>query len=89
MNDRIEIHNYDPEVKGSLVGKFDLTMKKWGVVIKRMCHFRKDGREWVGMPTIWLQTGDQGKYEPALEFIEKSHETEFKRIVLEELKKIR
>lgn len=88
MNDRIEILNYDPCDKNSLVGKFDLIMKKWGVTIRGMCHFRKeDGKEWVGLPTFWKDADGVGKYIPTIEFLEKSHEVEFKRLVLEELKR--
>lgn len=87
MNDRFEIDNYEPETKGSLVGKFDLTIHKWGVKILGMCHFKKDNKEWIGFPTFWKQDADMGRYSPAIEFMEKNHANEFKRVVLEELKR--
>lgn len=87
MNERIEISNYQSEPKGSLLGKFDVVVSKWGVKIIGMCHFQKDGKEWLGLPTFWKKDTNNGSYSPSIEFLEKRHEQEFKRVVMEELKR--
>ena len=85
-NDRFEILSYEKSDKGSLVGKFSVHVKRWGITIDGMCHFKKDNKEWVGFPSQWKEDSGQGKYFPTIEFCDKKHEAEFKRLLLEVLK---
>jgi len=86
MNDSIVILQYYPASKGKIIGFFDIEVVKWGAVINGLAHVKIDNREWVNLPTKRDDSSGVAVYIPVIDFKEKAHTDEFKRIILKELK---
>jgi hypothetical protein len=72
--------------KGALVGFFDVSVIRWGLTFKDCKLFRKDGREWVGMPST-SYTNRDGKtvYRDIIEFSDKDIAARFSEAALRAL----
>ena len=46
----MEIQNYKAVNKGCLVAKFDVTIPQWGLTIRDLALFEKEGKRFLGMP---------------------------------------
>jgi len=86
VNDKIVILQYYPADRGNIVGFFDIEVVKWGAVINGLTHVKIDKREWINMPTKRDDSSGKPIYIPVIDFKEKAHLDEFKRIILKELK---
>jgi len=59
----IEITKYTRIGKGSIVGKFDIIIPKWGgFYIRDMILFQKGNAKWIGFPSKQYESEGQKKY---------------------------
>jgi len=86
MNDSIVILQYYPADKGNIVGFFDIEVVKWGAIINGLAHVRIDKKEWINLPTKRDDSSGKPIYIPVIDFKQKPHLDEFKKIILKELK---
>jgi hypothetical protein len=56
----MDIKNFKDIKKGCLQAKFDVSIPEWGLTIRDMTLFQKDGKKWLGMPNRQYQ-GKDGK----------------------------
>jgi len=58
----MEIVNYKPVGKGSLVGMFDVFLPKLNWTITGWCHFENDQKRWVSPPQRPFKKDDKTLY---------------------------
>lgn len=59
----IEITRYTQIGKGSLVGRFNIKIEKWGgFVIRDMTYFQKAHQRWIAFPSKQFEIDGEKKY---------------------------
>jgi hypothetical protein len=54
----VDILNYKQINKGCLIGRFDVKIPEWGILLRGCSYFKKEGKEWLGMPCSRLEGKD-------------------------------
>lgn len=82
----IEISKYTQIGKGSLVGRFNIRIQKWGgFVIREMTYFQKGHQRWVSFPSKQFEVEGEKKYMHYNLFEEPSMQAAFQEKVLKAL----
>jgi hypothetical protein len=66
-----------------LQGFANIEILKWGVEIRNIKLFMKNGRRWIGMPSYEFTVDGETKYASYLVFLEPSHKSIFQDKVIE------
>lgn len=64
----MKIENYKSFSSGALVGRFDLTVEKWGIQIAGVSHFKKGDNEWIKLPQEPYTKDGETKYKNIIRF---------------------
>lgn len=64
----MKIENYRSFTSGALVGRFDLTVEKWGIQICGVSHFKKGDNEWIKLPQEPYTKDGETKYKNIIKF---------------------
>jgi hypothetical protein len=60
----MDVINFKGIDKGCLKAKFDVVIPEWGLTIREVTLFEKDGKEWLGMPSRqYEKDGKQKSYD--------------------------
>lgn len=82
----MEIINYKQINKGCLLSRFDVKIPAWSMTIRNCSHFKKDGKEWLTLPsTTYEKDGKPKSFEQI--YLEKEARTRFDAGVLERIRK--
>lgn len=82
----IEILKYTQIGKGSLVGKFNVKIPKWGgFIIRDMTYFQKGHQRWVGFPSKQFEVEGEKKYMQYVLFDEPTMQAGFQEKVIKAL----
>lgn len=54
----MEITNYRQIDRGCVRARFDVLVPVWGLILKELTLFEKDGRKWIGLPSRQYQGRD-------------------------------
>lgn len=81
----MELTNYKTIDKGYLVATFDVTIEQWGLTIKNCTLFRKDSRQWVGLPQKQYQAKDGSTKNFDLVAFDKARKARFDKAVFEKI----
>src|SRR6185437_17059712 len=81
----MEVLNYRQIDKGCVRARFDVRVPAWGLTLKELTLFEKDGRKWLGLPSRQYQ-GKDGvvKHFPQAEF-DKPVRARFETAVIEKI----
>jgi hypothetical protein len=60
----IEILNYERANKNKLIGYVDIHLPKWGMIFRRIAHFKDGQKSWFRLPSF-IKEGDSQKEYPA------------------------
>jgi len=84
----VEIINYKEMNKGHMVGFVDVYLPRSGLEIHNLTYFRKDGKEWISMPSKeYTDKEGQKKYMQQVRFRDRNHGDAFGRAVIEAIRK--
>ena len=82
----MEILNFKKIEKGCLIAKFDVKIPKWGLTLRGCSIFEKDGKRWIGLPSIRLEAknGSSQHYDHVI--FDKTVRSRFDSACLEKIK---
>jgi len=82
----VEILKYNLVNKGTLVGKLNIKLPKWGnCIIKEICYFEKEGKKWISFPNFQCEVNGEKKYMPYISFEKSETMKSFQDVVLKAL----
>jgi len=75
----IKCTNFRPYESGYCKGFADISVDKWGITLKDLTLFEKDGKRWVALPSKEYTDKETGEKKRAsfIHFKEKEHKFEF------------
>jgi hypothetical protein len=79
----IKCTKFRSRVIGSLLGFACVEVPKWGVEIRNIKLFMKNGKRWISMPGYEFEIDNETKYAPFMVFLEPSHKSVFQDKVIE------
>lgn len=83
----MEILDYKPVNKGSLLAEICIKIPKWELIINKMTVFKKGDSRWVTFPSLSFQVEGETKYYPLMKFANTEIYKRFSESVLEALDK--
>lgn len=82
----MEVLNFKPINKNSLLATFSLKIPKWGnIILRDMTLFQKGSHRWIGFPSRQYEEAGQKKYFSYMQFEDKQTKEVFDKKVLEVL----
>jgi len=81
----MDIINYKEINKGCLQAKFDVSIPEWGLTLRELTLFSKDGKQWLGMPSRQYEKDGQKKNHDLVSF-EKNKRQRFESSCIEKIK---
>ena len=64
----MEILDYKPVNKGSLIAEICIKIPKWELIINKLSVFKKGDSRWINFPSLSFQVEGETKYYPLLKF---------------------
>lgn len=81
----MDIINFKEINKGCLQAKFDVSIAEWGLVIREVTLFEKEGRKWLGMPNRQYTSKEGQSKSFDLVFFDKNTRPKFQKAVIEKI----
>jgi hypothetical protein len=78
----MEILDYKPVGKGSLVAEICIKIPKWELIINKLSVFQKGSARWINFPALSFQVEGETKYYPLLKFADNELYKRFSESVL-------
>tara|TARA_B100000315_G_C14590513_1_gene595504 strand:+ start:4790 stop:5086 length:297 start_codon:yes stop_codon:yes gene_type:complete len=82
----IRIINYQEYEKNTLRGFITVQLQNTGLEIQGILHHKKDGKEWIYMPSRSYSVNGQQKHSEVIKFVDKNKAKAFQREVLDALR---
>lgn len=82
---RVLISNYKVIKKGFLEASLDVTVPEWGLEIKEIKLFSKEGRQWLGYPSREYEKDGKKSYFSYIKFSSFEIEEDFQESVIDSI----